>query len=337
MKRHANLYSKVISFENLYLAAKKSMRGKKNKNSVMVFNFNLENELISLRHELEGKIYYPRPYSSFLVKEPKVRKICSSEFRDRVIHHAICNFVEPVIEKRSILDSYACRVGKGSHGAVARCQQFSRRYTYYLKCDIKKFFENIDHQILKNILMKMFKDKDLLELIGIIIDHKVPENANGKGLPIGNLTSQHFANLYLGELDHYIKDRLGIKGYVRYMDDFICFANSKKELWDLLEKIDEFVSKILILELKEKVTQIAPVSEGIPFLGFRIFPQIIRIKRENLTRMKNKIKAKEAQFKRGHLSQRDLINSVGSIVAHVEHVNSLSLRRSIFKDSLNTV
>ena len=185
--------------------------------------------------------------------------------------------------------------------------------------------------------MRMFKDKDLLQLMDIIIDHKVPGNMSGKGLPIGNLTSQHFANLYLGELDHFIKDRLGIKGYVRYMDDFICFANSKKELWDLLIKINEFVSEILKIELKEKVTQIAPVSEGIPFLGFRVFPQIIRIKRENLFRMRNKIKTKEAQFKKGHISERDLINSVGSIVAHVDHVNSLSIRRSIFKDSLNMV
>ena len=337
MKRHANYYSKIISFGNLLSAAKKSMRGKKNKNSVTTFNFNLENELISLKHELENKSYHPRPYSSFIVKEPKIRKICSSDFRDRVVHHAICNLIEPALEKRSILDSYACRVGKGSHGAVARCQEFTRKYPYYLKCDIKKFFENIDHKVLKNILRKMFKDHELLWLLDIIINHKVPGNIDGKGLPIGNLTSQHFANLYLGELDHYIKDRFAIKGYVRYMDDFICFANSKRELWDLLVKIDEFVVQILKVELKEKLTQIAPVTEGIPFLGFRIFPQIIRIKRENLLRMKNRIKTKEAQFKKGHISERDLINSVGSIVTHTDHVNSLSIRRSIFKNSLNMV
>tara|TARA_B110001454_G_scaffold64823_1_gene63001 strand:+ start:52160 stop:53173 length:1014 start_codon:yes stop_codon:yes gene_type:complete len=337
MKRYANLYIRIITFENLLLAAKKSMRGKKAKNSVITFNFNLENELILLHQQLGDKTYQPRPYSQFEVTEPKVRKICSSDFRDRVVHHSICNIIEPIFESRSIKDSYACRVGKGAHLAVSRCQEFARKYPYYLKCDIKKFFESIDHQVLKNILRRLFKDKDLLWVLDLIIDHKVPGNLAGRGLPIGNLTSQHFANLYLGELDHLIKDRFGIKGYVRYMDDFICFADSKKELWDLHSKIDQFVTQVLKIELKEKVTQIAPVSEGIPFLGFRIFPQLIRLKRENLSRMRIKIRKKEIQFKKGHVSERDLINSVGSIVAHVSHVNSLSVRRGIFKESLNTV
>lgn len=337
MKRHANLYTRIITFENLLNAAKKSMRGKKSKNSVITFNFNLEAELILLHQQLVDKTYQPRPYSQFEVIEPKVRKICSSDFRDRVVHHAICNLVEPIFEARSIKDSYACRVGKGSHQAVSRCQEFSRKYSYYLKCDIKKFFESIDHQVLKKILRRLFKDQDLLWILDKIIDHKVPGNRPDRGLPIGNLTSQHFANLYLGELDHLIKDRLGIKGYARYMDDFICFADSKKELWDLHLKIDHFVTQNLKIELKEKVTQVAPVSEGIPFLGFRVFPQLIRLKRENLSRMRTKIRKKEIQFKKGRVSERDLINSVGSIVAHVSHVNSLTLRRGIFKESLNTV
>jgi RNA-directed DNA polymerase len=252
MKRLANLYSKIATFENLLLAAKRATRGKKAKNSVISFDFNLENELILLKQQLESKSYRPRPYSQFEVKEPKVRKICSSDFRDRVVHHAICNFLEPIIERRSVFDSYACRNGKGAHLAVSRCQEFSRKFKYYLKCDIKKFFESIDHQILKNLLQRMIKDSDLLWLVDMIIDHKVPGNADGKGLPIGNLTSQHFANLYLGELDHLIKDRMGIKGYIRYMDDFICFADSKKELWNLLSKIDAFVTQALALELKQK-------------------------------------------------------------------------------------
>jgi RNA-directed DNA polymerase len=337
MKRHANLYSKIVTFENLLAASKKSMRGKKSKNSVTSFSFNLENELVLLKQQLENKSYCPRPYSQFEIKEPKVRQICSSDFRDRVVHHAICNLMEPLFEKRSILDSYACRVGKGSHLAVSRCQEFARKFPYYLKCDIKKFFESMDHQILKTLLRRLCKDAELFWLLDMIIDHKVPGNREGKGLPIGNLTSQHFANLYLGELDHLIKDRLGIKGYVRYMDDFICFAESKKELWGLLSKIDQFVTQNLKLELKAAVTQIAPVSEGIPFLGFRVFPQLIRIKRENLARMRNKIRKKEFQFKTGRLSERDLINSVGSIVAHVSHVNSLSIRRNIFQKSLKMV
>lgn len=337
MKRHSDLFSKIITFENLLLASKKSMRGKKIKIATNAFNFNLENEIILLKQQLETKSYKPLPYSQFEVKEPKVRKICSSNFRDRVVHHAICNIIEPIFESRLIYDSYACRVGKGTHLAVSRCQEFSRKYSYYLKCDIKKFFENIDHQVLKNILCRLFKDKELLWLLDVIIDHKTPENQESKGLPIGNLTSQHFANLYLGELDHLIKDRLRVKGYIRYMDDFICFAQSKKELWELHTKIGDFVEQTLKLELKEAVTQVAPVAEGIPFLGFRIFPQLIRIKSENLSRMKNNIRRKEVQFIKGHVSEKNLINTVGSIIAHANHVNSLAVRRRIFDKTLNKV
>src|SRR3989338_569139 len=141
MKRSGYLFEKIITFENLLLASKKAIRGKKSKISVASFYFDLENELISLQNELETQSYRPKNYTQFQVFEPKIRKICSSNFRDRVVHHAVCNYVEPIIEARSIFDSYACRVNKGAHAAVSRCQKFTRRFKYYLKCDIKKFFE----------------------------------------------------------------------------------------------------------------------------------------------------------------------------------------------------
>lgn len=337
MKRHADLYSQIMTFGNLHTAALRAMNGKKSKNAVKSFHFHLENELIFLQRELETKTYRPRPYSQFEVREPKLRKICSSDFRDRVVHHAICQIIEPIFEKRSVHDSYACRPDKGSHRAVARCQEFSRKFPYYLKCDIKKFFESVDHQVLKRILRRLFKDRDLLWLLELIIDHEVPGNLPGKGLPIGNLTSQHFANLYMGELDHFVKDRLGVRGYLRYMDDFICFAESKNELWDCHEKMNRFVNGILAVELKEKVTQVAPVTEGILFLGFRVFPQLVRLQRSNLSRLRRSIRHCEAQFKAGRLSEQELIARVGSLVAHVEHVNSLSARKRIFEESLKMV
>lgn len=334
MQRHGNLFDKIITFENLVAAAKKAMRGKKSKSATSSFYFNLENEVIALRNELAQGTYRPRDYRQFEIREPKPRKICSSDFRDRVVHHAICNFIEPILENQSIFDSYACRVGRGSHLAVARCQNFTRRFPYYLKCDIRKFFESIDHDVLKRLLRRAFKDERLLRLLHIIIDHEVPGNSSGKGLPIGNLTSQHFANFYLGKLDHFVKDRLRIKGYVRYMDDFISFADSKQTLSTLLAEIDGFVKSELKLELKEKVTTIAPVTEGVPFLGFRIFPGIIRIKRENLVRMRKKIKRKEELYLKGIVPETALIQSVSSMVAHVSHVNSLGTRRKIFETSL---
>ncbi len=334
MKRHGNFFEKIITFDNLLLASKKAMTGKKAKPSVSAFYFHLENEIIGLQQELVMGSYRPMEYTQFEIREPKPRKICSSEFRDRVVHHTICNIIEPIFEGRAIYDSYACRVNKGSHVAVVRCQQFARKFRYYLKCDIRKFFDSIDHAVLKRLLRKIFKDDKLLALLDMIIDHKVPGGGDGRGLPIGNLTSQHFANYYLGELDHFVKDRQGVKGYLRYMDDFISFSDNKESLRHLLTEINRFVREELKLELKASVTTLAPVSEGVPFLGFRIFSGIIRIKRENLIRMNQKIKRKEKLYLKGLITERDLVQSVSSVVAHVSHVNSLAVRRKIFETSL---
>jgi RNA-directed DNA polymerase len=176
MKRHGNLYPQVVSFKNLLLAARKVFRGKKFKGNVTPFFFNLENEVIQLQKELTTGIYQPRDYQTFEVREPKVRQICSSNFRDRVVHHAICNLLEPIFEDRLIYHSYACRKGKGTHLALRQCQSYARKYEYFLKCDIKKYFQSIDHQILKNVLGRFIKDKELLKLIDLIIDHAVPGN-----------------------------------------------------------------------------------------------------------------------------------------------------------------
>lgn len=334
MKRHGNLFERVVTFENLLLASQNAIRGKKDKRAVASFYFHLENELLSLQSELISGEYQPRPFIQFEVREPKVRKICSSDFRDRVVHHGVCNFIEPIFESKSIYDSYACRQDKGAHSAVKRCQAFTRKFGYYLKCDIRKFFESIDHEILKSMLQRTFKDPKLLSLLNIIIDHRVDGNAPGKGMPIGNLTSQHFANYYLGFLDHFLKDRLRVPGYVRYMDDFISFSNDKESLVQLLAEIENFTDKVLKLKLKDKATTIAPVSEGVPFLGFRIFRGLIRIKRENLVRMRKKVHQKEQLYLEGKITERSLIQSVNSIVGHVAHVNSRSARRRIFEKSL---
>ena len=334
MKRHGNIFEGIISFDNLLLASHKAMKGKKFKSSTGSFYFNLENEIFDLQEELRKGIYHPSQYTQFEIREPKVRKICCSEFKDRVIHHAICNKIEPIFESRAIYDSYACRVGKGAHAALFRCQKFTKSFNYFLKCDIRKFFESIDHLVLKKLIRKVFKDYKLISLLDFIIDHKVPGNFDGKGLPIGNLTSQHFANFYLGELDHFIKDCLRVKGYVRYMDDFILFAENKNTLHGQLEKIRLFLHENLKLILKEKVTMIAPTFEGVPYLGFRVFPGMIRLKRENLVRMRRTITKKEKLFKRGIITEKSLIQSVNSILAHVSHMDSLGARRKIIEKSL---
>jgi RNA-directed DNA polymerase len=284
MKRVGSLFVKIVEPENIYLAAFKALSGKKGRASVAHFYFHLETELLALHNELSSESYNPRPYRRFEIREPKIRKICSSDIRDRVVHHAICNHLEPLFERRLIYDSFACRVGKGSHVAIERCQDYARGHDYYLKCDIKKYFESIDHGVLKRLLRRIIKDGALLRLLDKIIDHQVPGSTPGRGLPIGNLTSQHFANLFLGELDHFLKEEKGVRGYVRYMDDFILFDDSKERLHILLYEIREYVGHQLGLELKEKVVRIAPVAEGVPFLGFGLFRNLIRIQRPNLVR-----------------------------------------------------
>lgn len=280
MKRCGNLFEEITSFENPVVAAKRAFRGKKDKARVARFYFDMENELLCIREELRNKTYKPRPLWIFRIREPKVREIGASDFRDRVVHHAVCNLIEPILERGYVHHSYACRAGKGTHRAVRQAQIFSRRNRYFLKCDIKHYFASIDREVLKEIIARKFKDHDLIWLLSTIMDIAQSDQL-GKCIPIGSLTSQHFANLYLDRLDYYIKDYLRVKSYLRYMDDFILFGADKTDLHLLHFDIRNFLHDVLELELKEHATMLAPVLDGIPFLDFRIFPNLIRLKQEN--------------------------------------------------------
>jgi RNA-directed DNA polymerase len=334
VKRVGFLFEQISSFENLIRAIRRAARGKKAKASVASCWIDMEKEAIALQEELMSGAYRPGPYHQFKVFEPKERNICSSAFRDRVVHHAICGVLEPYFERRLIHDSYACRTGKGSHRAIRRCQDFTRKYRYFLKCDISKYFDSVDHEVLKSLLRRFFKDSRLLALLDQIVHHSVPGATPGKGLPIGNLTSQHFANLYLGELDHWAKERLHVPGYLRYMDDFILFHDSKVKLQLALEQIISFIEVRLKLQLKEKVTTLAPVSQGVPFLGFRIFPGLIRLQRKNLIRLRRNLALKEKEFLRGKISEEDLVLSINSALAHAALADSTFLLRKEVARSL---
>ncbi len=330
MKRYGFLFEKILSFDNLLIAARKAFRRKKHREIVMEFYFNLEKELVAIQEDLLSGTYKLRPYSIFNVYEPKERKICASDFRDRVLHHAICNIIEPLIEKSLIYDTYACRKDKGTHRAIRRVQQFSRKHEYFLKCDIKKFFENIDHFILKELLINKFKDCKLLDLLDEIIDSPVEGYEEGKGLPIGNLTSQIFANFYLSQLDHFIKDELSVKGYVRYMDDFIIFGENKSFLHDILLKTGDFLRDNLFLSIKKEVLSLAPVRDGIPFLGFRIFPYLIRLDGVRKKRFNRKVKGLLKKYENGYVDEDFFISSLSGMTAHILHSNSLVMRRHVF-------
>ncbi len=329
MRRHKNLFDKLTTFENLILAGRRAAKGKRSKRAVARFIFDLEKEVIQIQEELCANTYRPSPFNIFEVREPKVRKICASTFRDRVVHHAICNLLEPIFERRFIGDSFACRRGKGTHMAMRRCQEFARSHRFFLKCDIRKFFDSIDHDILKTRLQRVIGDEKFLDLLNLIVEHSVPGNPPGVGIPIGNLTSQNFANFYLDVLDHHIKDRLALRGYVRYMDDFICFSDSKEYLHALLVDLRVFLRDELKLELKEKIVKIAPVSDGVPFLGFRIYPNLIRLQRPNLIRFRKKLKSLKRARSQNQISEDQLICSVQSLYGHVNHANTLCMRRKI--------
>ena len=332
MKRYGHLFERIVAFDNLLLAAEKTLRGQKHKPAAARFYFHLESELFQLQEELTAGSYEPLPYRVFEVYEPKPRQICASDIRDRVVHHAICNLLDPIFERRMIADSYACRIGKGTHRAVVRAQEFSRRFGFYLQCDVRKYFASIEHAALKDLLRRILKDERLLALLDKIIDHPLPSAAPGRGLPIGNLTSQYFANLYLGELDHFVKERLGVRGYVRYMDDWLTFGNDKAMLHETLAATREFLDDRLKLGLKEEAVRIAPVWTGISFLGFRVFPGTIRLSGGNWSRFRRKVRGREAAYLAGEMDEDELARSVASMVSHTLHADTLEVRRQFFSD-----
>jgi len=329
VKRSGYLFEKVADFGALCAAARRAARGKGETHSAAFFLFHLETEALKLQREILDGSYRPRPYRTFFVSDPKPRTISAADFRDRVAHHALCAVLEPLFERAAIFDSYACRPGKGSHAAVRRARVFARRYGYFLKLDIRKFFENVDHEVLKAGLSRLVKDSRLLQLAGRIIDHGAPGSAVGKGLPIGNLTSQHFANHYLCPLDHFVKQQLRVRGYVRYMDDLLLFSDSKESLRHAQRRIQEFVERDLRLELKGEASMLAPVSEGIPFLGLRLWPWIARLDGSGKRRLIRALRLGAQGLANGRLDADDIVASMRSRLGHAAHANTLALRRSL--------
>ena len=337
MKRIGNLFDKIIAFDNLLLASKKTLRGQKHKSEAAHFYFHLESELFALQRELQSGEWQPQPYRVFTIYEPKQRQICASQLRDRVVHHAVCNVLDPIFERRMIYDTYACRVGKGTHAAIDAAQWFLRRADYSLQCDVKKYFANIEHGALKTLLRRILKDKALLALLDRIIEHPLPGSDAGRGLPIGNLTSQYFANLYLGEMDHFIKERLRIKGYLRYMDDWLIFGEDKTALWETLAAVREFLRDRLKLELKEEVIRIAPTWEGVPFLGFRVYPDSIRLCDDKWAKFRRQVRQREAAYWAGEIDEDELARSIASMLGHTAHADTLAARRKFFDDCFGFV
>lgn len=240
VKRYGNLWPQVIEFENLWKASRQAQQGKRFRESILAFNHDLEQNLLQLQEELRTKTYQPGAYHTFEITDPKPRLISAAPYRDRVVHHALCNVIVPLMERSFIDDSYANRVGYGTHRALKRFIQFARSSRYVLQCDIQKYFPSIDHVILKDKIRHKLKCQETLWLIDSIIDNGKVQNPilnyfpgdtlltpleRPMGLPIGNLTSQFFANVYLNGLDHFVKESLQVSKYLRYVDDFLLFGN----------------------------------------------------------------------------------------------------------------
>ena len=304
MKTFKNLFSQIIDFENLYVAAKDAAKGKREQFPVMSFFMSLEDNLFLLQEELINQSYNPGKYQTFKIYDPKPRMISAAPFRDRVIHHALMNILAPILERSYIYDIYANRIGKGTHKAIRRYQHFLKHYRYVLKCDIKKYFPSIDHIILKYLLRKRIQDEQTLWLIDMIIDgsnEQVEVNdyfpgddlltplTRRKGLPIGNLTSQNFANFYLNEFDHFVKEQLRCRTYIRYVDDFVLLSNRKDELREWRTSITRYL-ETLRLKLKLTHCTVYPSTNTRNFLGQIVSPNLRRLPGKNVRRFRYRLR-----------------------------------------------
>lgn len=349
MKTYRNLFESITSFENLWLASKKAQRGKRFKDSALRFNAELEKNLLGLKRTLEEQTYRCGRYRQFYVQESKKRLISAAPYRDRVVHHAVCNVIEPIFERGFIYDSYACRVGKGSHKAVERFSSFLRNpeNKYVLKCDIRRYFPSIDHETLFQAIKKKIACPRTLDLIRQIIDSgrglsdPMAEAAyfagadlfspfeRAKGIPIGNLTSQFFANIYLDGFDHWIKETMGCRYYIRYVDDFVVAHSSKGFLHELRIRIIDFLVSVR-LTIHEDKSQVIKTSQGIDFLGYRVFPGHRLVRKSNVIRYKRKLRRMQTAYSAGMMELADIRQRIMSWLGHVRWADSYRLRRRLF-------
>lgn len=351
MKHYGNLYSQIIDFENLWWAARKAERGKRYRETVLDFNFNFEENLIQLQSELTAKTYQPGPYKTFKIIDPKPRIISAAPYQDRVIHHALCNIIAPIFEKSFIPDSYANRVGFGTHRALERFVKFARSHRYVLQCDVRKYFPSIDHHILKQLIRRKIKCHDTLWLIDTIIDGSNEQEAvlqyfpgdimltpalRRRGLPIGNLTSQFFANIYLNGFDHFVKEDLQAKSYVRYVDDFALLSDDKAFLQGARQQIEEYLVT-LRLKIHPIKSQLFETKVGATFLGFRVLPDRIRVCSKNLKRGRHRIRALKAAYQQEAVTLEQMQHSLQSWFAHLQHGDTWHLRNDIRNEILATL
>jgi retron-type reverse transcriptase len=342
VKTYNHIFDRIVAFDNLLLASSKAQKSKRFKPATALFNFNLEKELLRLQRMLIEKTYKHGAYCDFTIYDPKMRLISAAPYRDRVVHHALCNVIEPLFDRSFIYDTYACRKGKGTHAAVDRYTAFARRNRYVLKCDIQKYFPSIDQDILLQIIRRKIKCKDTLWLIEQIIRSRADSGAicyfpgddlfspyqRLRGLAIGNLTSQFFANVYLDGFDHFVKETLRCRHYIRYVDDFVLFDDSKTRLNELKAQMVGFLDT-LRLRLHPRKCRVYRVDEGVCFLGYRIYPHQRLLKKQNILYFRRKLKKMQQGYRNGCIGADEVKQSIQSWIAHAGHADTYGLRRRI--------
>jgi retron-type reverse transcriptase len=345
MRRKSDLWEQVTTFENLYSATYAVLRGKRSQQCAGEFFLNFEHSLLRLQHDLRTHEYRPSGYRTFWITDPKPRLISAASFRDRVVHHALVQVIEPLFEIRFIHHSYACRKGKGTQRALQQFVTWARSSRYVLKMDIKKFFPSLDHAVLKERIRRVIKDPHVLGLCDVIIDRSnlqepivqhFPDDdlfaplMRRHGLPIGNLTSQFFANVYLDALDHFVKERLRVRRYLRYVDDFCCFADDKVFLVEMRHVIREFLFGLRV-RLNEEKSRIRQVKEGIEFLGFVVLPARLRLNPTALQRQRKRLRRLQHGYADGTIRWPKVMASLQAWNAHAAHGTTWRLRTEVFQ------
>jgi Reverse transcriptase (RNA-dependent DNA polymerase) len=340
-------FRKLCSLPHLLHAFQRAAQGKRRKIDVAAFEFQLMDRLLQLQQELLHGHYTPGPYTHFFIHEPKRRKISAAEFRDRVVHHALCNIIEPRFERVFIPDSFANRIGKGTHRSIDRLQYFCRRYSYVLRCDIRQHFASIDHAILQKSLHKLVWEPDIMALIEKIMAGGCDVLADEydmvwfpgddllavcrpRGLPIGNLTSQFWSNCYLHSFDLFVKRELGCRGYLRYVDDFALFSNNKQQLWHWKTAIASRLAA-LRLTMHKRTAQVLPTASGVPWLGFVVYPGFHKVKSRKVRHTTRRLQQRYQAYRDGEMSFAEFDASVQGWINHVRFADSWGLRRHVLR------
>ena len=324
MKRVGSLFSQIWDRSNIATAFWRAARAKSDRSEVRCFRDSIDTNLNGLSFLLRSGQYCFGPYRSFEVRDTKSRTIHAPCFADRVVHHAIINVIGPVLERGAIAHSYACRCGRGQHAALATASRWTNRQSWYGKIDVRKFYDNVDHEILLQMLRRRFREQRLLSLLQRVVDSY--SSAPGKGIPIGALTSQYFGNFYLDRFDHLMKSTGLVPRYIRYMDDVVIWSDHGK-LKDIRHYAMEFLS-VLKLAAKDR-GQWNRCRQGVPFLGFTIYPNRIRLNKQGRKRLSRKSRLLEIQFRDGKLSSLEYQSRLASLFAHAEFADDVKWRNAV--------